>query len=127
MPLSHTITEETTTTRHGYQDTSATTNRVVRHTFTGTACVTLTRSNIEVSEPYGEANRQTVAYYGDSGVVADAVTDLIAALQREVLRAADHGTLHTNVSATACLQTLQRFAGEMGLEYVAPTVNAEAV
>lgn len=115
--MRHTITEETATCRQGLDDNAPQTRRTVRHVFEGRAIVSLCRSSLEVSDPYGDDNRQTVAFYSDSGVIGDAVVDWLHSMHREVQRARENGDLEGNRSASSCFEMLQRVAGELGLSY----------
>lgn len=117
MTLSHTITEELTTYRHGVTDPAPRTESALRHTFEGAACIAISRHSVSICDPYGEGARQSLTYYSDNGAIADAVVDLVAALQKEVSRARETGDLGLNRSADACLELLQRICGAAGLSY----------
>lgn len=115
--MQHTITKEQLVTYRGVDDQAPRVSNVVRNVFEGRACVSLSRSCVEISDPYGLDDRQTVCYYGDSEVVWDAIVDLMGSVHREVNRARERGDLGDNVSARAHLGLLQRVAGELGLVY----------
>lgn len=115
--MRHTITEELATYRQGINDNSPRTERTVRHVFEGKAVVSLCRSTVQFSDPYGDNNRQTVSFYSDSGAVGDAVVDWLHSMHREVQRARENGDLEGNRSASSCFEMLQRVAGELGLSY----------
>lgn len=117
MALSYTLTTEQTTVRTGYNDPSPVHTTLNRHQFSGRACVALSHSMIQISDPYGESSRQTLEYLSDSDAVAEAVVDWIHALRREVVRAADAGCLGSSPSADRCLETLRRIAGELGYNF----------
>jgi len=122
------LTLTTTTTRTETRRDNGEAHEVrhlISHTIDGRGFVTVGGSHIQVSDPYGEDSRREFVYYSDSGAVLDAIVDYVAALHREVGRAAGRGDLEANRSAQCQAERLRRIAGAMGLAYSAPIPATE--
>ena len=84
----------------------------------GKACVSLTASCFEIRDGYGEPDGLTVIYWADSDEILSAMVDYVAALRREVERAADRGDLTAgseNPTAVRQLEKLSRIVGAAGM------------
>jgi hypothetical protein len=121
--LTLTTTTTRTETRRDSGDDSEV-RHLISHTIEGRGLVTVGGSHIQISDPYGEDSRREFVYYSDSGAVLDAIVDYVAALHREVIRAADRGDLEVNRSAQYQAERLRRIAGAMGHFYSAPVPAA---
>lgn len=84
-----------------------------RYVFSGSGRLSICRGAIEFGDRYGADNRQTVTLWFDGDEVASAVVDWLAALHNG---AANEANQH---SRETCRETLARFAGAIGLDYLA--------
>jgi hypothetical protein len=74
---------------------------------------------LRVSDSDGGNESRELVYLAASGEILSAIVDYVAIMQRESTRAATNGD-----TWASGVETLQRIAGAMGLEYVAPTAAA---
>jgi hypothetical protein len=92
---------------------------VKTHRFSGGARVSLSATALKVSDFAGEDESSELVYLADSGEILSAIVDYVASMQRELQRAVGNGD-----TWQSAVENLQRIAGAMGLEYVAPTAAA---
>jgi len=109
-------TNRTETETRYFTGASGTEPRVdfeTRHVFSGSGRLSVCRGAIEFGDRYGADNRQTVTLWFDGDEVASAVVDWLAALHNGAINEANANSRET------CRETLARFAGAMGLDYLA--------
>jgi hypothetical protein len=80
---------------------------------------------LTVSDFYGENERRELVYWADTGEILSAIVDYVAVMQQELQRAADRGESDLVSTRQYTVERLQRIAGAMGLDYVAPTAAAQ--
>lgn len=118
-----TLTTTTTRTETRRDGAAPEVRNLTSHMIDGKGLVTLTASAIQVSDPYGADDRREFCYYSNSDAVLDAIEAYVAALHREVQRAAERGDLETNHSARITCERLRRICGAAGLSYNVPAVD----
>ena len=122
--------ETTTTETRSAIDGEAQTRTERRIAVNGKGSVCVTASCIEVRDGYGEPDGLTLIYWADGEEILSAMVDYVAALRREVERAADRGDLtpgSENPTAVRQLENLNRILGAAGLEFpFALPVTADA-